>query len=76
MVVIGPESKIDQRPRVGNDLSLPAVISLILFTRPLGVAIPFSRGVPIQIVLPDQCFLNCLRTRVVDFLLSTLFGPC
>ena len=58
MLVIWPQSELDQRSRIGSGLGLPVVIGLIPLHRLLRSIIPYAGRFPRQVVLANQGFLN------------------
>ncbi len=68
--LLGSQAQLDQRPRVGHRLALPAVIRLVAAHGLFAGLVPRARGFPAQVMLADQGFLNGLGSFGVDFLLA------
>jgi len=70
MILARSQTQLDQRPRIGDLLALPAMIRLISSHGFFAGLIPAARGFARQIMLADQSFLNGLGSLGVDFLLA------
>ena len=70
MILARTKSETDQRARIRDLLALPSVIGLVLAHGIFAGLVPGSGGLALQIVLPDQSFLDRLRALGVNLLLS------
>src|SRR5258708_25727583 len=66
----GPETELDERSRIRNNLRLPAIGGLIAAEGFLGRGVPGTRGFAAEIMRLDQCLLDLLGTPAVDSLLA------
>ena len=69
MIVARPESKANERPRVGYGFRLPAMIRLIAAHGIFAVLIPCTRRLARHVVFADERFLDRLRPLRVYLLL-------
>jgi len=70
MVIAGAEAELDQRPRIGYFLVLPAMVGLVTAHGFFAVLVPRAGGLSAQVVLADQGLLNGLSSLGIDFLLA------
>lgn len=70
MVLARSQAQLDQCPRVGYRLALPAVIRLVAAHGLFAGLVPGARRFSGHVVLADQRFLDCLCPLGVDFLLA------
>ena len=70
MLVVGAESKLDERPRIGNDFGLPPVVGLVALHGLLRSIVPDARWLALKVMLTNQRFLNISGAFGIDFLLS------
>src|SRR6266704_402963 len=70
MLVVGSESKLDQRPRVRNHFGLPSVVGLVALHGSLRSIVPDARWLALKVMLTNQRFLNISGAFGIDFLLS------
>jgi len=70
MLVVGSESKLDQRPRVRNHFGLPSVVGLVALHGSLRIIVPHARRLALKIMFTNQCFLNIAGASGINFLLS------
>src|SRR5207244_9801840 len=69
MLVVGSESKLDQRPRVRNHFGLPSVVGLVALHGSLRIIVPHARRLALKIMFTNQCFLNIAGASGINFLL-------
>ncbi len=74
MLLIWPQAKLNQSPRIGNHFALPSIVSLKLLHGFLRGGVPRSGGFAGHIVIANQGFLNIARPLRVNFLLATHAG--
>src|SRR6266699_576950 len=70
MLVVGSESKLDQRPRVRNHFGLLSVVGLVALHGSLRRIVPDARWLALKVMLTNQRFLNISGAFGIDFLLS------
>jgi len=70
MIFARAQTQLDQRPRVGHRLALPAVIGLVAAHGIFAGLVPCAGSFTAQVVFADQRCLNRLGTLGVDFLLA------
>ena len=70
MVFARAQAQLDQRPRIGDLLALPAVVGLVAAHGFFASLVPGAGGFSAEVVLADQGFLNSAGPLRVYFLLS------
>lgn len=70
VILAWSQAQLDERPRVGNGLALPAMVGLITAHGLFAGLVPCAGRGPSQIVLANQRLLNFLGSFRVDLLLA------
>ena len=65
-LVVRPQPEFNQRPRVGGDLGLPAVVPLVAEHSVLGRLVPRPGRLAGQVMFADERALDLLRALFVD----------
>ena len=70
MLVIWPQSQLDECASIRRGFGLPVVVRLITLHCLLGLVIPHAGRLSRQVVLADQGFLNFQSALRINLLLS------
>ena len=73
MVVIRSKSELDECPRIGHRLILPAIIGLEAAQSVFRWRIPLSRSLSVQIMPLNQSLLDLMSAFRIDLLLPANF---
>ncbi len=68
--VVRPQAELDQGPRIGGELGLPAVVSLKLGQCIFGGLVPNASGLAAKVMLLNQRALDLAGSFLIDGALS------